>query len=296
MHRSIRKARTVHAVSVATVCLAALGLSQCRGPQQASPPADAPPASSTAPKPTPAALAPAPTLDRAALLSAIDAAAAGFAAGSPAAGADPLTGRAFDMRLAFACNGVKPSLAATTGPSAVSPGGDEGLATARWGAEGRTLQLSLTPADWSQSSLLASGASGAAWEAVDGLWIARPWLRAPGCPAVTGDPLQQAAAPASPQSAGLAVVFDTDGSRVGRRNGRAYDFVVRGQGEAPATAPQAGYRLRLAGRIVGFPNGRAIRCSAAGGDQRPVCVAAVRLDTVAFETAEGEVLSTWQAG
>lgn len=294
MHRSILHARTVHAVSVAAVCVAAFGLSQCRRPDPDPTPADVQP--TTAPEPAPTVIASPPTLDRASFVGAIDTAASAFAAGTPATGTDPLTGRAFDIRLPFACAGVLPASAVTTGRSAAPPTGQEGVATARWGSEGRTIQLSLTPANWAESPLLATGASGAAWEAVDGLWITRPWLRASGCPTITGDPLQTAAAPASPQTAGLAVVFDTDGSRIGRRNGRAYNFVVRGEGDAAAIAPQGGYRLRLAGRVVGFPNGRVIRCSAAGVDQRPVCVAAVRLDTVAFETPEGQVLSTWKAG
>lgn len=288
MLRSTPQVWMVRTVSLLAVSVSALGLIQCRRAEQTPPPQAAQPAAKPAPSITPT-----PSLDRAALAEAIEAAASAFAAGAVSQGPDPLTGRAFDVRLPFACGGVQPARASEPEPTHDTTSGEDGLATARWSADGRTIRLSLTPADWTRSPLLATGAAGTAWETIEGVWIARPWLHAPGCPAMKGDPLQTAAAPASPQTAGLAIVFDTDGSRVGRRNGRSYTFAVHGEDGAPPAAPQGGYRLRLAGRLVGFPDGRAIRCSAAGPDQRPVCVAAVRLDTAAFETADGQVLSTW---
>jgi hypothetical protein len=94
---------------------------------------------------------------------------------------------------------------------------------------------------------------------------------------------------------GLAAVFEADGSRLGRRNGRAYSFGVRGENDQPAAVPPGGYRLVLEGRMAAFSDGRAIRCRAASPDQRPVCIGAVRLDRVAFEDAQGAVLSEWRA-
>ena len=58
-----------------------------------------------------------------------------------------------------------------------------------------------------------------------------------------------------------------------------------------------GYRVVLEGRFASFPDGRAIRCRAASIDQRPVCIAAVQLDRVAFEDgSSGTVLSEWRPG
>jgi hypothetical protein len=63
---------------------------------------------------------------------------------------------------------------------------------------------------------------------------------------------------------GLAAVHEQDSSRLGRRNGRAYSFVVRGEGDQPAVAPAGGYRLVLEGRLTAFADGRAIHCRTAG--------------------------------
>lgn len=263
------------------VVLAAPLLAHCE--QQDEAPAPEPKATVTAPAPS---VAPARPLDRLELLQTMDRAASAFAAGQQGVSPDSLVGRAFEIRMPFGCGGPQAS-------SVISRPAPEGLAQAQWGPEGRTIVLSLSPADWTASALLSTGAAGSAWEAAEGLWVARPWLRTDGCPSVAPDPLQTAAAPRSPQTVGLAAVFETGSSRVDRREGRAYRHVVRGQGDAPPSPPAAGYRLKLAGRLLGFPNGEAIRCSAQGGDQRPVCIAAVQLDTVAFESADGAVLSLW---
>ena len=95
---------------------------------------------------------------------------------------------------------------------------------------------------------------------------------------------------------GLASVFEADGSRLGRRNGRAYEHTVRGVDDQPAVAPVQGYRLVLEGRLAAFPEGRSIRCRGSGPDQRPVCIAAVQIDRVAFEDAAGALLSEWRGG
>lgn len=227
-----------------------------------------------------------PALDRSELLSAVAQAASAYAAGVDAGAASPLAGRQFDIRLAFGCEGAE--------ASAVDGDGD-GLARWAWGPEGETIRLSLTPGDWTRSALIA-GAGQDQWEAVEGFWVARPWMTTDGCPSVRADPLASGPAAASPQTVGLAAVFETGGSRLGRRNGRAYAHTIRQVGDAPLVALNAGYRIRLQGRIASFPDGRAIRCRAANPNQRPVCVAAVQLDRVAFETPTGEALSEWRPG
>ena len=226
-----------------------------------------------------------PPLDRRALLSAIGQAAAEYATGAaPAVG--PLVGRQFDIRLAFGCEGAEASPA---------EGAGDGLARWSWGPDRETIRLSLTPGDWARSALIADAGQNP-WEAVEGFWVARPWMTADGCPSIPADPLASGPTAPSPPTIGLAAVFEAGGSRLGRRNGRAYTHTIRQAGDTPLIAPDAGYGVRLQGRIAAFPGGRAIRCRAAHPDQRPVCVAAVQLDRVAFETAAGETLSEWRTG
>ncbi len=267
---------------VTALALASLLLVQCeRKPQPA--PTPAPPVAAPAPPPKPVVIPPPPTLSRADILAALAAASAAYAAGE-APPADPLAGRAFAIRLPFGCGG----------PASAPP---EGLAGWSWGSQQKTIKLSLTPADWIKSPLIATPEGEAPWEAAEGFWIARPWMTAETCPTAFGSAAPTGTAPASPQTAGLVAVFDAQGSRFGRRNGRAYSFTVRPSGETPLTLPDRGYRLLLEGRIGAFPDGPAIRCHAEGPDQRPVCVAAVQLDRVAFEDgASGAVLSEWRKG
>lgn len=252
----------------------------CQRDEVAAPP---PPA---APPPIPAE-APAPptaTLDRAGLLQAMDAAASAYAEGRN--DGDSLAGRRFVLRQAFGCAGERlPAVEAAPG---------NGLAAWSWGPRRESLRLVLSPADWTESALLSGGADG--WEAVEGVWMTRPWLRTEGCPAVANDLLAGEPGASSPQSVGLAAVFEADGSRLGRRNGRAYEYAVRGEGDQVPAAPVGGYRLVLEGRMAVFADGRAIRCRAASADQRPVCIGAVHLDRVAFETADGGALSEWRVG
>lgn len=226
-----------------------------------------------------------PALDRSAILSAIAQAASNYAAGAQAE-PDTMVGRPFDISLAFGCEG----------PAVVSPeAAGDGLARWSWQGDREAIRLSLTPGDWTRSALIA-GAGQDAWEAVEGFWIPRPWMSARGCPSIRADPLASGPVAPSPQTAGLAAVFEKGGSRLGRRNGRAYTHTVRSSGDRPPTPPEGGYVVRMQGRIAAFPDGRAIRCRATHPDQRPVCVAAVQLDRVAFQTAGGEVLSEWRPG
>ncbi len=273
-------------VAVLTTAAAALFLAQCD--RDRPEPVDAEP---VAADPTPAGvpnIVVPTTLTRASLLAATSRAASAYAAGERIEGADALVGRRFSIRVPFGCNGPQPTAAESAG---------DGLARWSWGPENRTIQLSLTPGDWLNTVLIAGAAGQSDWEAVEGFWIPRPWLTTGDCSTVRADPLQSGDGSPSPQTVGLAAVFAANDSRVGRRNGRAYAFTIRPTGDTPLTAPAGGYRVVLEGRLASFPDGRAIRCRASNPDQRPVCIAAMRLDRVAFTNADGSVLlSEWRPG
>lgn len=234
-------------------------------------------------------LSPPPPLGRAELIAGLAQSASVFAAGSTVAGPDPLVGRSFSLKLPFGCGG----------PAVTNEAGD-GMAQWQWGTDQTTMRLSMTPGDWIASPLVAGavvvedGTSPArAWEAVEGFWIARPWLATESCP--TASLSSSIGAPPSPQSVGIVSVFAEGGSRLDRRNGRAYEHTIRAEGDTPLAPPPGGFALRLEGRIVGFPDGRASRCVAYSPDQRPTCVAAVQLDRVAFEAAStGSTLAEWR--
>lgn len=237
-------------------------------------------------KPTPTAspLAPQPTLARKDILDAAARAASDYAVGRPLSDSDTVVGRPFSIRLPFGCSGP-------------SPNGDEaaGVGQWAWGPDRKTIELTMTPADWTASAMIAQAGAGTTWEAIEGFWIARPWIASEACPAVKSDPLQTVAG-VSPQTLGIAAVFEAGGSRIGRRDGRAYRYTIRSKDDAPLTAAPRGYRLLLEGRMERFPDGRAVECRGAGPDERPVCIAAARLDRVAFETVEGDVLAEWRTG
>ena len=271
-------------VAVLSTIAASLFLAQCD--RDTPEPVDAEPVAA-APAPKPAVATPT-TLDRAGLLAATARAASAYAAGEQMEGQDSLVGRRFALRVPFGCNGPQPTAAEAAG---------DGLARWSWGPENETIQLSLTPGDWLNTALISGAAGGSDWEAVEGFWIPRPWLTAGDCSTVRADPLQSGDGSPSPHTVGLAAVFTEEDSRVGRRNGKAYAFTIRPTGETPLTAPSGGYRLVLEGRLASFPDGRAIRCRASNPDQRPVCIAAMKLDRVAFTNADGSVLlSEWRPG
>lgn len=292
--------------SCAVLSLAGLAMTGC----ERKPP---PPPVAPAPAETPASSAPlAPsTVDRAALLQAIAAARAAYAAGQPDAG-ESLAGRRFAVRQAFGCSGPAP-----TAP--------EGQARWSWTARNSAIEIALAPADWTTAPVIASGKApaqdgetatpaAAPWEVVEGFWLTRPWLQVEACPAVSvtlpaaAEPAKardgKAAAPSSPApptvpaaatpTAGLAAVFEAGGSRVGRRDGRAFAFTLRG--EPLPQPPVGGFRLVIEGRFAAFPSGRAIRCDAPSPDIEPVCVAAAQIDRVAFEDASGKLLREWRQG
>jgi len=242
---------------------------------------EAPPAPQVTPAATPAP-PPQPTLARQDLVEAAAQAASSYAGGEPVSADDPLVGRPYSVRIPFGCTGPTP------------PGGQKaGVGHWQWSADGKTIQLGMQPADWKGSALIGEAGASDTWEAIEGFWIPRPWLLSNGCPAVKTDPLRNPDA-TSPQTLGLAAVFKAGGSRIGRRDGRAYRFTVRPERGTPLARPAEGYRLLLEGRVEAFPSNRAIECRASGPDQRPVCIVAARLDHVAFETPDGSVLAEWR--
>lgn len=272
-------------LKVVAVVASALVLQSCEDD-----PAPAAPTEAPAEPLAPASLqvvTPEPALNRETLLAAVAKAASDHAAGAPRTGADPLVRRNFDISLPFGCLGAE-----------ALPIGDigDGLPRWSWSADRQSIRLSLIPADWTEADLITGSAGPIPWEAVEGLWVSRPWTTADGCPPAPINPPTIGPMAAAPETVGLAAVFEEGGSRLGRRNGRAYAFTVRPEGDASAVAPREGYRVRLQGKITAFPDGRAIRCSAADPRQRPVCVAAVQLDRLAFQTATGQTLSEWRPG
>jgi hypothetical protein len=229
-----------------------------------------------------------PVLTRSDLVAAAREAASAYSAGDVSRKKDPLVGRSFSVRLPFGCGGA--------GTAQEGSAEESGLAAADWTVDRKAIQLRMMPGDWAGSTLLAKAGTSAKWEAVEGFWIPYPWLGSETCPAVQTDPLQTGSSPASPQTLGIAAVFEAGGSRLGRRNGRAYEYTVHATDEAPLTWPKAGFRMVLEGRVTAFPNDKAIACRAAGPDQRPVCIVAAHLDRVAFEDSDGSTLGEWRPG
>lgn len=266
----------------ATVVALGLVVSGCpRRAEEPVPPAQPLDTSEPPQLPTPVQTA----LSRADLIAGGRSAASGYAAGAAVEGADPLVGRTFSVVVPVGCAGPAASLPVEAA---------DGLARVAWNADRSAIQFSLAPGDWTASALIAG--SRGEWEDVEGIWVPRPWLETEACPTVRTDPIEGVPASPTGQTLGLAVVHDEEGSRLNRRNGRAYAFTLRGDNNAPAAWPTGGLRLRLEGRVVGFPGGSAFRCRATSPDTAPVCVVAVQLDRVALEASSGTTLSEWRDG
>lgn len=265
--------------SLVSACLCGLALAGCER-QGSAPPT---PMESA---PAPAAPVADPVLDRAAILTEVDREASRTAAGLPQEGADALAGRRFRMHIAFGCLGPEPA----------PPEGVTDAGAPRWsrGRDGRAIALRFTPADWTAGD--ATGPAVDGFEQVAGVWINQPWMRSEGCPTPGLPVLDALPLPAQP-TAGLAMLRAEGASRLGRADDRAFTFTIRGSGDAPAVAPTRGYRLVLEGRLTAWANGRVIRCRVARADSRPVCVAGVVLERLAYQDgASGETLVEWRPG
>jgi hypothetical protein len=271
------------------------------------------PSPAPAPSPTPTVVIDS-TLNRAALLAALTEAGSALADSRERDAA--LNGRTVSVRLPFGCGGtVSADDTAAAGLPRLIRNRDGGLT------------LTVTPEDL-KARIAAGGVAPAAeasldqWDAIEGFWIARPWSGLDVCPTpaivapvatatasseaarVEADPSKptkaaEASPPPSPilpeRTAGLAAVVEADGSRLGRRQGQAYAHVIRGEKGAAATSAPGGYALRLEGRLTTFADGKAVKCVQRDLESRPVCVAALRLDRLAFEDgATGALLSEWR--
>lgn len=270
----------VHRRTAAALVLAGSVVMGCDRPVE---PAAPPPPEPATPSP-----APSPTLDRAAILAAIDAAASDAAAGVARAGPDPLVGRTFSLRVAFGCFGPQ------TAPRG-GPGARDG--TPRWAAsaDGRTIRLTLSPADWTGGDL--SGPAPEGFEALSGVWINQPWMRSEACPAWSVREAETPAVPLPARVVALVMVRPTGASRVGQSGDRTLTHVVRAEGEGPVAGPAQGYRLVLEGRFVGWADDRVIRCRVISPERPPACAVGAGVDRIAFEDgATGAVLSEWRPG
>jgi len=261
-------------------------LSSCSPPaEQAAP---APPPAPTPPTARPIPLPP-PPLGRAELLQAITVAAGDFAAAAtyPDAAA-ALAGRRFELRLPFGCAG---------------PGLEAASVRYTYDAQRETLKLTAAPQVWTETSWVRDLVGGERTEAIEGFWISRPWMLAETCPPIPAPPAtdsedaegappsEQAAPPPSPETVGLAQVFETGGSRLLRRGGRPYEVTRK----APASdALRSGaYRLVVGGRVLAGGDGQPIRCRSEHPDRRPTCLVRVEFERIAFENARGDVLAEW---
>ncbi|RAK52583.1 hypothetical protein [Phenylobacterium deserti] len=211
---------------------------------------------------------PQPFVGRAELLQAVAQAASRSAAGAPYDDSIPkMAGRRFELRLPFGC----------FGPGA----GDIAYA---YDAKSQALKLTASPVDWTDTPWAARLAHSGDVEAVEGFWIRRPWLLVETCPVagLSGE------AGAAPETVGLAEVFETGGSRLSRRGGRAYQVTRK---TPPEAVGAGGWRLVLRGRIASDET--PVRCANEGPETRPACLVRVVFERVAFEDGAGQTLAEW---
>ena len=155
---------------------------------------------------------PAPAMDRAAFLAAVAHAASAHTAGIDDRKAQSeLDGRRFAIRLRFGCSGPATS------------GSGEPL---RWSIskDKASFEVRATP-DLSLDSEPFEGSPSETIEAVEGFWLARPWLMDDACPAQRAGVPATAAAPA--KLVGIAQYFTSQDLRVGQRSGRSYVSVEK---------------------------------------------------------------------
>ncbi len=261
-------------------------------PHSSSPPQPGVEATGT---PQPAPIAP-PVLSRADLILLGGEFASSSAAGEPLAAPGSLGGRAFLIRLPFGCEG--PTMPSNTVQASYA-----------FDARTKTYRLTARPQVWTGSPLIGEAAGQEKVEAVEGFWIPRPWILSEGCPASVGSPApspdvatpagDKAVAPAPDVSAttrtlGLAQIFSADASRVRRRAGRPYEFVLKAAGDRP-TPTRRPFWIVIEGRVAAFGDGQAFHCISEAMDQRPVCLLAVEIDKVSFvDPADNEVLAEWR--
>ncbi len=193
-------------------------------------------------------------------------------------------GRRFDVRLPFGCQGAADK---------------DSIEPMRWryDEDKKALRLHVAPVVWAARDWWSDAATAPdAVEVIEGFWINRPWTGSEECPS-GGQAVASRIEPATPtgQTLALAQFFRTDDSRQGRRDGKAFETVLRVEPEALQIAQ--GFRLRLSGKIANVPGGSPALCRQPGGpEQRPICVIATVVSEFAIENgATGEVLATWSS-
>ena len=271
------------------------------------------PAAPTAAQPIVAAP---PPLSRSDLIAAVAIAADAAAAGTPLPPQQTaLAGRQFVLMLPFGCPGVSDVLAGED-PDAAP--------TASWDEEREALRASFPSETLTEHPVLQAILGDAQYEAAEGFWIRRPWLRNSVCPAVPKPPLEPDAEPGNevaaitepevkPKSAsgeeadsaeeaddaalpqptlGIVQLFDPGSRRAARRNGEPYSMAAN----VPAGELQLdqGLRLRVEGRLAQFPGGHVTACSSLDPGRPPVCFINARFERIAITDAAGErVYAQW---
>lgn len=265
------------------VLVAVLGAVLLSHPQPKPAPAPNPAVATTPPPPPPKAEAEAPpVLTRNELVQTANSVAMAFADGAPlATETSPLLGRQFRLSIPFGCGGA--GAAALAAP-----------ATAQFDPASQSVKLTARPINLTSLPLVQSLQNAKDIEAVEGFWIPRPWSRLETCPPQRATAVPAIETPPAAQTLGLAQYFEVGGARTDRRGDHPYEITRKLE-----TSDKAGlgrsYALVLEGRVVGYDDGRALRCWSESADHRPVCLYAVRFDRVAFEdSADGQVLAEWR--
>ena len=265
----VRRMRTIATCSIMMGVLASTACQPDAGPVATE-------KNDVAEAPAPALPAVDVPLDRAAVLLA--AAKAGSAAALGQNDLDEqrsLDGKTFEIRIRFGCLGPA---------GAVSKAGPFNV---RFDPEDRTLRVRAAPDLTRETPQVAIDGI----EHVEGFWMRRPWLLAPGCP--KGSPVSDAAAArVSEQRVGIAQLSTASDARTGRRDDRPYEATkVLEEGATPS---KQGYDLVLSGRLRKYPDGRVIVCRLLGADVPPECVISAQFDRVRIQTPDGKTtLGDW---
>ena len=252
---------------------------------------------------------PEPPLDRAALLIAISRAASAHVTGADQTEAQRLLdGKPFELRIRFGC---------------VGPSNDLRNEQFGWSydREKGTLRVRATPTI-SQQDEVAAKIGGDAFEAIEGFWLARPWLLEAACPATAAvkaapAPTEAATAPAKPSADaaadepaeadvaarpaavlpkfGIAQFFSATDSRTRQRSMRPYEAVKTL--EPNESVGSQGFDLVLSGRLHALPDKRIVACVSSGPDLPPKCIVSADFDRVRIERADSrEMVAEWGSG
>ncbi len=268
---------------------------------------------STDPSPAPSAQAPSPEqrlpiaeapLDRKAFLFAMSEAASAFAAGRDDLEQQRgLDGKRIEIRLRIGC-----------------PGSAIPTRRVSYAADERQLEISVAP-EISASDAFVEALDLAGFEAVEGLWIWRPWMLSSECPRVMPSPMATPSPTAEPSAKadaprtsgttapeppgeqfpvsgepriGIAQFFTATDSRALQRGERGYEVSRQlPVGEEPS--PQ-GYDFVVSGRLQKLPDGRVIVCAGSAARRAPKCIASAHIDRVEVEHPEtGASLAQWSS-